>query len=555
MGVIRSLLAFVVVVLITTSLVAGNAVVAVDRTAANEAFVTSTLEEENAYAEVQSIASEEAAGQIDRSDVPVSIDTRAVVNDTLEQSYLQNQTEANVGRAFDFLDGDSERLNVSVNLAPLKSNVADVVEDRIANQSVGELIDIVSEDRDLSTEIAGVGIDLRVVGNLSAGPESYDDARESFRNDIRDAVLERLASESYNESVNNQEYDPLLQLVIEDYDPSNYTEEQKATLVDDRESEIKTELEAEIQAERGDEISNQVDQQLQDINDQVNDAVADEVESTLADSEYSRVSGPATELLVVGVDGLTSNQSYSEFDSDLSTAKANLASNVSIVVRNRLDEEVDDRFDLLNNDQIDADQRTQIESAAENARDGYDTLGLLTLVLPIVSLVLIGVLYLITRSFSTTAILSGVPALLVGGGTYAAASAASGGFESSVRTELQGSEVPENAIDLLLGITEQVLGVVAGQSLILAVVGAGLLVAGVANSVRNGGSGGEKTETNTDDGGGDRGTGGGNGSVETRAGDDEDYNETETILDPEADGVSDSGAPNSNDGDGTLNSE
>ena len=40
MGLIRSLLSLAVVALLTTSLVAGNAVVAVDRTAANEEFVT-----------------------------------------------------------------------------------------------------------------------------------------------------------------------------------------------------------------------------------------------------------------------------------------------------------------------------------------------------------------------------------------------------------------------------------------------------------------------------------------------------------------------------------
>jgi hypothetical protein len=470
-------------VLITTSLVAGNAVVAVDRTAANEEFVTSTLEEENAYTEIQTVASEEAAGQIDQSDIPVSIDTRSVVNDTLERSYLQNQTEANVRRTFAFLDGDSERLNVSIDLAPLKSNVANVVEDRIANQSVGELIDIVSEDRGLSTEIAGVGIDLRIVANLSEGPESYNETRESFRADIRDAVVERLANESYDESVNNQEYDPLLGLVIEDYDPTNYTEAEKATIADEREGEITTELEAEIQAERGDEISNQVNQQLQDINSQINENVAEEVESSLSDSEYSEVSGPATDLLVVGVDGLTSNTSYAEFDSELSTAKADLASNISIIVRNRLDEEVDDRFDLLNNDQIDADQRANIERGAENARDGYGTLGLLTLLLPAVSLGLIGLLYLIIRSFSTTAVLSGIPALVVGSGTYAVASAAPGEIESSVQSELQGSDVPDGAIDLLLGITEQVLAVVSGQSLILALVGGVLIVAGIVVSV------------------------------------------------------------------------
>jgi hypothetical protein len=468
MGVIRSLLAFVVVVLITTSLVAGNAVVAIDRTAANEEFVTSTLAEENAYTEVQTVASEEAAKQINESEIPVSIDTRAVVNDTLERSYLQNQTEANIERTFDFLEGNSDRLNVSIDLAPLKSNVADVVEDRIANQSVGELIDIVSEDRDLSTEIAGERIDLRIVANLSEGPESYNETRESFRNDIKEALID----EAYQERSN----DELLRLIGED--PDQYSESEKEQIVNEREGEIKQAIENESGVENG------VDEQLQNINDQVNNAVAEEVESSLADSEYSAVSGSATDLLVVGVDGLTSNKSYEEFDSELSTAKADLASNISIIVRNRLDERVDDRFDLLNNDQVDADQRAQIESAAEDGKNGYGTLGLLTLLLPIVAIGLVGLLYVITRSFSTTAVLSGIPALLVGGGTYAVASAAPGEIESSVRSELQGSDVPDGAIDLLLGITEQVLAVVANQSLLLAIAGAVLIVAGIVVSIQ-----------------------------------------------------------------------
>jgi hypothetical protein len=547
MGVIRSLLAFVVVVLITTSLVAGNAVIAVDRTAANEEFVTSTLEEEDAYAEIQSVASDEAAGQVDQSDIPVSIDTRAVVNDTLEQSYLQNQTEANVRRAFAFLEGDSEDLNLSVDLAPVKRSIADVVEDRIANQSVGELIDIVAEGNDLSTEVAGAEISLKqTIVNMSKNETLYN--QEQSR--VRERVVSLAANDSYDRSVENEEYDPLLGLVIEDYDPTNYTEQEKADRVEERESEIKAELEAVARGDRDTSggISIDIDERLQDINEQAKEAANATVGGALSGTEFNSTSGPATDIAALTIDGLTSNQSYSEFDSDLSTAKANLASNVSIIVRNRLDEQVDDRFDLLNNDQISDADRAEIESAAENARDGYGTLGLLTFVLPIVSLVLIGLLYLITRSFSTTAILSGIPALLVGGVTYAVASAAPGEIESPVRSELQGSDVPENVVDLLLGITEQVLGVVAGQSLVLALVGVGLIVAGIANSVRNRGSGGEETEMYSDGGRSDGemdGDGGG--------GDDEDYNETETIMDPEPGGASDSGG--GDDEDGSLNSE
>jgi len=486
MGVIKSFLAFVVVVVLTVSLVAGNAVVAVDRTAANEEFVTSTLEEEGAYGTIQSVAGEEAADQVNGTDIPVPLDTRKVVNDTLTRAYLRNQTEANVNRTFRYLENDTDELNVSVNLAPLKENIAAAVEDRIREQSVGELIDIIAESEDLSTEIADVPIDLRIVANMSEDAESYEEARQSFRDDIRSAVVERLANESYEESVDNEEYDPLLELVIEDYDPDEYTEEEKADLVEEREGEIKTELEAQVEEERGDEIDQQVDERLAESNEQVSESVAETVESSLEGGEYEPVAAPATEMLVVGVEGLTAeNKSYEEFDSELSAAKDDLAANVSTVAKTRLDEQVDDRFNLLENEELSDREQADIRQTAADVKDGYGTFELVALLLPVLSLGLIGLLFLITRSVSTTALLSGVPMALVGGVTYGVATVAPAQIESQVESELSSGQVPDWAIDLLLGIVEQVLGVVASQSALVALLGVGLIVAGVVLRTRN----------------------------------------------------------------------
>jgi hypothetical protein len=485
MGIIRSFLAFVVVILITTTLLAGNAVVAVDRTAANEEFVTTTLEEEDAYGTVQSAAGDEVADQVAETDLPVDVDARRVINDTLTRSYLRNQTEANVNRAFRYLEDDTDELNLSVNLAPLKTNVATAIEDRIREQSVGELIDVIAENEEsLSTEVAGVGIDLRIVANMSEDRESYQAARESFRADIRTAAIERLANESYQESVDNEEYDPLLALVIDDYDPSEYSQGEKATLAEEREDEIKAELRNEIQAERGDDIDAEVDEQLGNINEEVSATVADAVESSLEGGQYEPVSEPATEMLVVGVEGLTTNKSYEEFDAELTTAKNDLAANVSVIVRNRLDDEVDDRFDLLRNDEISEQDRAEIQRAAADTKDGYGGFQLLVLAFPLAVLVLIGLLFLLTRSVSTTALLSGVPMALVGGLTYGVAAISPDGIESQVEPELRANSVPENVIDLLLGIVEQTLAVVAGQSLMLALLGVGLIIAGVVLRTR-----------------------------------------------------------------------
>jgi len=326
---------------------------------------------------------------------------------------------------------------------------------------------------------------------MSEGPESYEEARQSFRDDIRNAVVERLANESYDESVNNEEYDPLLELVIEDYDPSEYTEEEKADLVDERENEIKTELESQVEEEQGDEIDQQVDDQLTQINEQVNENVAETVESSLEGGEFEPVAEPATDMLVVGVEGLTANKSYQEFDAELSAAKADLADNVSTVVEGRLDDQVDDRFNLLESDQLDDGSQTNMRQAAATAKEGYGTLSLVTLLAPLLVLALIGLLFLITGSVSTTALLSGIPMALVGGVTYGVTTLAPERIESAIEAELattNGAESvidPRNITDLLIGIVEQVLGVLASQSLMLALLGVGLIIAGAALRVRD----------------------------------------------------------------------
>jgi len=484
MGVIRSFLGFVVVIMLTTSLVAGNAVVAADRTVANEDFVTTTLEEEGAYEAVQSIASNQTGNQVDEADLPVSIDTETVINETLTTDYLQNETEANVRRAFGYLEGDREELNVSVNIAPLKRNVARTIERTVRDQSESDLVGTVSDVGNASATIAGAEFDLHRLAvrmeNMSESNQSYHQEREAFRDKIRDSVVREIANESYDESVAAEEYDRLLGLVIEDYDPSNYTESEKAQRVDEDEAEIKTELEADIEAERGDEIENRTDDQLGEINGQASGIVASTVNTSLSGTEFDGVAEPATAMMVTGIDGLTGNSTYQEYDAARSESKSDLAENVSALAIQTLDEQVDDRYNLLENDQVSNEDKDRITGYAEDARDGYGVSQSIVMLLPLLSLGLIGLLFLITRSVSTTALLSGIPMALIGLITYGVTTAAPDQVESEVGPELQSSGLPSEAVDTVVGVIEQTLGVVASQSLILGLAGVALVVGGVA---------------------------------------------------------------------------
>ncbi|MFB6295506.1 MAG: hypothetical protein ABEH66_01535 [Halobacteriales archaeon] len=483
MGLLRSILTIVVVLLLALTLTTGNVVTAVDRTVLNEEFVTTTLEEEEAYRTAQTIVAGEAEKRIEEaeSDIPVPVDPERAARETITRAYLKNQTEANVERTFRFLNGETDELILWVDLAPLKDNVADFAAERIRELTVAELIDVVTEGRDLSVTVQNVTFDLRIVGTMSEGPEAYQAAREEFRDDIRTVVLRRAVDEAYRTRSN----DELLALI--GVNPLQYNETEKERIVAEREDEIKSELETRINETAGDEIDAAVEQQLRGINDEMETVVEGRVNESLAE-RYQPVAGPTTDLLMVGIDGLTTNMTYETFDERLSEAKANLADGVATVVREELDRTLGDRFVLTEN--LSADARDQLD----RAQQATGTVGLLAILLPILSLVLVGVLYLVTRSVASTTFGSGVALLSAGVGGFVSGTITPGMVERQVEANLSGENVPKEAIDVAIGIVEQVFDALAAQSLWLAALGIALVVAGLYVRRRDDPSGGQPAQ-------------------------------------------------------------
>jgi hypothetical protein len=78
-----------------------------------------------------------------------------------------------------------------------------------------------------------------------------------------------------------------------------------------------------------------------------------------------------------------------------------------------------------------------------------------------------------------TAFSSGVALASAGGTGFLIGEVTPGMVESQVRSELSTEEVPEDAIDVAIGIVEQAFGALAAQSLALALLGVVLVAAGV----------------------------------------------------------------------------
>lgn len=468
MGLARSALAVLIVVLLSITLVAGNGVIAADRTVTNEAFVTNTLEDEGAYSTVQSIAADEAEDRVSEVEesIPVPIDPKRAVNETLTQSYIQNQTEANLERIFDYMEGNSSELILWVDLKPVKQNVGSLAERRINELTVSELLEAITQNQDLSITVQNVTFDLGIVSNMSEGPAEYQQARETFRDDVREVVISQLVEEAYTTWSN----DELLLVVGED--PDDYTEAEKEQYVTEHETEIKTELETRIREESGDEIDAAIDEQLSSINERVETNVQATVNESLTE-QYEPVAEPATEMLMVGVRGLTTDMSFETFDSNLNTAKSNLAANVSIVVTNMLDAEFEDRQVLFPDPTSESypEPTADQQELLDTVKQGFDLVSLLSLLLPLIALVLIGLLYVVTRSIGKTAFGAGLTFFSVGLSWFVVAKLVPNILETQVESQLEGGDVPQDALDLILGIFEQVFGLLAAQSLLLAFIG------------------------------------------------------------------------------------
>ncbi len=117
--------------LLIVGLVGANLAIAADRGPLNAEHVKSQAEEEGLYAAVQGEVAAEVEAEVPQPEaLPFEVDTVGIVTDALSPAYLQNQTEANIDRVFDFLNERSD-LVIEVDIAPLKTSIATEIEEVI----------------------------------------------------------------------------------------------------------------------------------------------------------------------------------------------------------------------------------------------------------------------------------------------------------------------------------------------------------------------------------------------------------------------------------------
>ncbi|MFB6299917.1 MAG: hypothetical protein ABEH65_06600 [Halobacteriales archaeon] len=393
-------------------LTAGNVLVAAHLTILDPDYVSESIAETDGYDRIHTQLYDHIATGISDtadSDPVLPVNRTAVIADSLNRSYVATQGNQLLTRFYAYLHGHRSDPGLYLNLEPVKTRTAQRLEAQIrALQPSTLAIHLLNRtDRTelTSAEPAADGnrsddsrlINRTLIAQLDEGPAAYRTAQDQVRTSFRERIIDQAVAETFNRS----SQDELLALVIEDYDPTAYSEAEKDQLIDDREDEIRAELEARIRTQRGDEIDATVDRRLERFYNQSRRGNA---------SEYV-----ANESIATGIDtlqetivaALTTDLSYRAYRDRATRARDQIATGIGAVARSQLDEQFPDRLQLMQR-VVPGDQE-RLSTAATVVR----WIDRVTIVLPIIVLVLLGVLWRLTGSIRLFAGLVGGSLVLV----------------------------------------------------------------------------------------------------------------------------------------------
>lgn len=443
-------LTFVLILTVAT----GNVVFAGHNTVLDPDFVIDTMEDEDAYEAFENAITEMIMEDADDSDADGEAEFMVrVIDRTITPAYVRSQINPNVYRTYEYLHGNRDDLELRFDTAPLVENIKPAIQEEIQAEPTGTLI---AEFGDVD-EVAEAELDVETIDRLEEGPEEFETARSTFRDAVREEVIEEMISELRTERTN----DELLALIDDDYDPDAYTEAEKEEMVAENEDEIDAALRAEILEEER-EVGEAVDETLDEL-------VAErDAPDEPADIEEA---GAALEATVVA--GLADREmSYETYVTELEDAKSSVGTHLADEVAADLEDEFGKEIDVTE----ELDESTL--QTLEDARTGIEVLDIAGIVLPLLALVLIALLWVVSRSIETVSIVTGTSFGIVGIPSLIVATVA----KSRILEEIPEPTDPAEAtmVEFVTALVTNTISTFQYQSLALAIVGVGLVAFGVA---------------------------------------------------------------------------
>ncbi|MDY6818406.1 MAG: hypothetical protein SVG88_07070 [Halobacteriales archaeon] len=456
-----------VVLLLFLSMSLGNLLVAAHQTILDPTYANETIANENGYSRAQTIVRRRIAPEspgTNRSRLPLPINRTAIIAESVTRSYLATQGGDLIDRFYAYLHGNRQRPGLWLALTPLKTNIERTVEARLRALPPHEITIFILQRSNTTqsgsgsrwSRLQGAGINATLIAQLDEGPAAYRTVKTRFRQALRNRIINRAVNRSFNQS----SPDTLLALVIKDYDPTAYSSDEKQQLVAEREPTIRRALETKIRTERKARINATVDRQLDRLRNR-----SRRVNATAAIGNDS-IATAVDRLQHTTVVAITTDLSYKQYRTRATTARDQLASNVSAVIGARLDARFPDRIELM--DRADGNANGQLDAVAR----GIQWLDRVTILLGPLIVVLIGLLWYGTQSIARTVeivgwCLVGITAPVVFGSPF---------LRSFVVQQLPGGLAGELGGALVTGLV----GTWRTQSIYMLVIGVGIVAVTVA---------------------------------------------------------------------------
>lgn len=457
----------VVGVLLVASVGAGNAVVAGQRTVLDGEFVADQFAASEFYGSMEEgledrieAAVGSAMGPEGGEGTPLdgTIDARELADEAVSRDYVEDRMEGNFRRVFAYLHGERAEPGVRMDLRPLETGIAEEVGRQIADVDVGDLAGRVAAEDE-----GDLPIDAELVGMMTENRSGYLAARAEFRDRVRAAVLDAAVDRAFRETGD----DRLLALVVDGYDPREYTAAEKQRMVRDREPAIRAALRSHVEDERGADLERRVDAEVETRHEAARSRAVEAARDATSDRPRP-VTDAVVDLNLAIVDGLMGDRDHGQFADRVADAKARLGEAAAGASRDRIDRAVPDSAgsdELLGNGTA---------ARLASARGAVGTADLLAWLLPVIALCLVGLAYVPGRSVSTALGVVGTSLLVAGVGGFVGSPIARAVVDGRIRGALEGenADAVASALDALL---DGALGTLATQSLVLTGVGVFLL--------------------------------------------------------------------------------
>jgi xanthosine utilization system XapX-like protein len=367
--------------------------IGLDRTAFDDEFVVETLEDEDSYAglteEFQSEVSENLSQAVGEGLPPgitiANFDANRTAAESITESYIEAEFGDAVTGLYAFVHGETETLVMEIDLAQVRERLQGAFEtDQVAVDTPVFVAELAPADTPLPT-------DTETVAALSESQESYEAVRQQLRVDVAFRGVRR------------EDPDRLLDAVIDNYDPEEYTAEEKQQEIDAHEDAIRSYLESELQTDE--QLAARVGQRLEEIGEQTRTDIEREVRSI---DQPSSVTNAGANLGTTVVDGLISDMTYTEYTTQLENSEETLQTAVAAAIDSEIESSVPENLDLAEGlggeDGDDLDAVVLVFSLG----------GLAVWVLPLATIVLVGVVYWLTRDPHRTAAATGKTFATVG---------------------------------------------------------------------------------------------------------------------------------------------